>query len=48
MTGELLSFGFGVLIVAAVGIWLGMLVAPRVGRWAEREDEKPGDGDDDV
>ena len=27
----------------AVGFGLGMLVAPRIGRWADRDDEEPGD-----
>ena len=27
----------------AVGFALGMLVAPRIGRWADRDDEETGD-----
>jgi len=30
-----------VLLVA--GVRVGMLVAPRLGRWAERDDEEPHD-----
>jgi len=30
-------------IVAVLGFGLGMLVAPRIGRWAGRDDEEPGD-----
>lgn len=44
--GEVLIF-FGVVVVIAVaGILLGMLVAPRLGRLAEREDEEEPGGDD--
>lgn len=42
----------GIIVVAAIavavlglGLRLGMLVAPRLTRWAEREDEDPGDTD---
>ncbi len=43
---DLLVFGVAVLVIGGVGIWLGMLVAPRLGRLFERDDEEPGDGDD--
>jgi hypothetical protein len=33
-------------IVAVVGVWLGMLLAPRLGRLTEPPDEVDG-GDDD-
>jgi hypothetical protein len=37
----------GLLVVAAVvlvaGIRIGMLVAPRITRWADRADEEPND-----
>jgi hypothetical protein len=29
--------------VLALGFGLGMLVAPRIGRWAESDDEEPRD-----
>lgn len=33
-------------VVLAAGVRLGMLVAPRLSRWAERDaDEEPGDPD---
>ena len=34
----------GVLAAGAVGV--GMLVAPRLGRLLDRDDEEPGDDDD--
>ncbi len=39
--------GFTVLVaaVAAVGLAVGILVAPTLTRWADREDEESGDGD---
>jgi len=30
-------------IVAVLGYGLGMLIAPRIGRWADRDDEEPRD-----
>jgi len=30
-------------VVAALGFGLGMLVAPRIERWAGRDDEESGD-----
>ena len=36
----------GVAVVAGVGIWLGMLLAPRITRLTEPKDEEHG-GDDD-
>jgi hypothetical protein len=48
--GELLFFVGFVAVVAIVGVVLGMLVAPRVGRMSERiaepKDEDAGDGTD--
>jgi len=32
---ELIVFGALVAVVAAAGIWLGMLIAPRLGRLAD-------------
>ena len=46
MTGELFLFVVIVAVVAIAGIGLGMLVAPRLGRLAERMDEEEGDGND--
>jgi hypothetical protein len=46
----LLVFIVAVAVVAVVGIGLGMLLAPRIGRWADHEPEpQPEDagGDDD-
>ncbi|HEY4227762.1 MAG TPA: hypothetical protein VGM49_05450 [Candidatus Limnocylindrales bacterium] len=39
-------FALVVLIVAAVGIRVGMLLAPRIDRLTGRTEEEPG-GDDD-
>ena len=48
MIGELLVFAGVAVVVAIVGVVLGMLVAPRVGRMSERiaepNDEDAGDG----
>ena len=30
-------------LVAVLGFGLGMLVGPRIGRWADRDDEEPRD-----
>ncbi len=50
MIGELLVFVVMVAVVAIVGLVVGMLVAPRLGRMSERiaepEDEDAGDGTD--
>ncbi len=50
MIGELLVFAGFVTVVAIVGVVVGMLVAPRVGRMGERisepKDEDAGDGTD--
>ena len=46
MTGELLVLVVVVAIVAIAGVSLGMLVAPRLGRLAERSDEDDGDRND--
>jgi hypothetical protein len=40
---DLLIFVAVTGIVLGIGIWLGMLVAPRLFRYSEREDEEPGD-----
>jgi len=39
-------FAVAVVVVAVVGLRLGMLVAPRIDRLTERSEEEPG-GDDD-
>jgi hypothetical protein len=46
---DLLAFGAVVAVVLAAGIGLGMLVAPRLTRLAERDDEEPDEesGDDE-
>jgi hypothetical protein len=41
-----LLFAVAVVVVAVVGVRLGMLVAPRIDRLTERNEEEPG-GDDD-
>ena len=46
MSQELIVFVLAVGLFAVVGIALGMLVAPRLGRLAERMDEDDGDGPD--
>jgi hypothetical protein len=43
---ELVVFLVAVAVFAIVGIGVGMLVAPRLGRLAERIDEDAGDGTD--
>lgn len=40
---DLLAFGAIAAVVLAAGIGLGMLVAPRLTRLAEGEDEEPDD-----
>lgn len=40
---ELIAFVAVVAVVLVVGIGLGMLVAPRLFRWTERDDEDPSD-----
>ena len=44
--GELILFLVVVAAVAVVGVRLGMLVAPRLGRLAEPHDEDDGGIDD--
>ena len=39
-------FVLTVIVVAVVGVRLGMLLAPRIDRLTERNEEEPG-GDDD-
>jgi hypothetical protein len=39
-------FIVGVAVIAGVGIWLGMLLAPRITRLTEPNEEENG-GDDD-
>ncbi len=46
MSQDLVVFAFAVAVIAILGIGLGMLVAPRLGRLAERIDEDDGDGPD--
>jgi hypothetical protein len=46
MSSDLVVFVVVVAVFAIVGIGLGMLVAPRLGRLAERIDEDDGDGND--
>ena len=50
MIGELLVFAGFVVVIAIVGVVVGMLVAPRVGRMGERisepKDEDAGDRTD--
>jgi hypothetical protein len=46
MNSDLIVFIVAVAVFAIVGIGLGMLVAPRLGRLAERIDEDDGDGND--
>ena len=46
MSSDLVVFIVAVAVFAIVGIGLGMLVAPRLGRLAERIDEDDGDGND--
>lgn len=46
MSGELALFAVVVVIVAIVGVVIGMLVARPLGRAAERLDEDEGDGND--
>jgi hypothetical protein len=46
MSQDLVVFVIAVAILAIVGIGIGMLVAPRLGRLAERIDEDAGDGTD--
>jgi hypothetical protein len=40
---ELVLLALGVSAIAAIGVVLGRLVAPAVGRMAGREDEDAGD-----
>jgi hypothetical protein len=42
MTEIAVFFAFAVAVLV-VGVRIGMLVAPRLTRWAEREDEEPHD-----
>lgn len=46
MVGELILFSGFVALVIVVGLGLGMLIAPRLGRMAGSDDEDDG-GDDD-
>jgi hypothetical protein len=46
MSSDLIVFVVAVAVFAIVGVGLGMLVAPRLGRLAERIDEDDGDGND--
>ena len=40
---ELLVIGIVAVTVLAVGIGLGILVAKAISRWADRDEEEPGD-----
>ena len=40
---EVLAIAAVVALVLVVGIRLGMLVAPRLNRWSEPDDEEPRD-----
>jgi hypothetical protein len=40
---ETVAFLALVLVVLGAGIRVGMLVAPRITRWADRADEDPND-----
>jgi hypothetical protein len=46
VTEGLIVFALAVAVFAIVGVAVGMLVGPRVGRLAERADEDDGDGTD--
>ena len=46
MSEGLLLFVLAVALFAIGGIAVGMLIAPRLGRLAERMDEDDGDGTD--
>ena len=46
MSSDVIVFVVAVAVFGIVGIGLGMLVAPRLGRLAERIDEDDGDGND--
>lgn len=46
MSQDLIVFVFAVGLFAIGGVAVGMLVAPRLGRLAERMDEDAGDGTD--
>jgi hypothetical protein len=46
MIGELLVFGIAVALFAIVGLRVGMLVAGRLDRMTEPEDEEADDGND--
>ena len=46
MSQDVIVFLVAVALFAIVGIAVGMLVAPRLGRLAERIDEDAGDGPD--
>jgi hypothetical protein len=40
---ELVAFALAVAVIGVVGVRVGMLVAPRLGRWAEREEDRDDD-----
>ena len=46
MNQDLVVFLFAVGLIACLGIAIGMLIAPRLGRLTERIDEDSGDGND--
>jgi hypothetical protein len=45
MADQLIVFLVAVVAFAVVGVGIGMLVAPRLGRLAADDDEEPGDDD---
>jgi hypothetical protein len=44
---ELAAFLGAVAVIFVVGIGLGILVAPRLTRWAERDDDEPDEADEE-
>ncbi len=47
LVGSLLVLAIAVLAIGGVGVWIGMLVARRLGRWIERFGEEPSVRDTD-
>lgn len=43
MVGEVLAFLVAVVVLAAVGVGIGILVAPRLEQSVAADDEEPGD-----
>ena len=40
---ELVAFGLAIAVLGVLGIRVGMLVGPRLGRWAERDEDRDDD-----